>query len=505
MPTYWGDIHNHCAVSYGHGVPERVLDNARQHLDFVSITGHAFWPDMPTDLTRHNSSILYHLGGFAKLQRHWSDLLAQMEAANQPGQFVTLPSYEWHSCEFGDYNAYFGAHQAPLIDGPDLPSLARCLDEQPVPFMLMPHHCGYARGHRGLNWDGFIPEVSPLIEIFSNHGCGEADDAGYEYHHTMGPRVGGSMVRRGLLTGHRFGFTAGTDSHDGYPGHYGHGKVGVQADKLDLASIWDGLMNRRTVASTGTKFTVDFQLGDSGIGDVVPRASSLPLRLQVEGSAPIERVDLIEGILPANGKGRCRVRRLPGADLDFDTAPGRYKIKVECGWGRADVRSDWDVDCHVQGGRLLGLERCFRHSTYPMDEMASSEQIVEQDDHRLRWLARAVPNASGMGGGTHFNAGGTQAVVLDVEADQDCRLQIKTTGVNLDLALSDLVTESVGQQIDGFGTPAIKVNRAISQQAFTFALDESFQPSTDADAGFVYARVIQADGQMAWVSPIWYE
>ncbi len=504
MTTYWGDIHNHCAVSYGHGVAERALDNARQHLDFVSITGHAFWPDMPTDIQRHNNSILTHLGGFAKLQRYWPELLAQMAAANQPGQFVTLPSYEWHSREFGDYNAYFNTHDVPLIDGPDLTTLAQRLHEQDRPFMLMPHHCGYARGHRGLNWDGFRPEVSPLIEIYSNHGCGEADDAGYEYHHTMGPRVGGSMVRKGLLDGRRFGFTAGTDSHDGYPGHYGHGKVGVLADKLDLPSIWDGLQRRRTIASTGPRFDVQFQLGDGGIGDVIGRAASMPLRLVVEGSAPIERVDLIEGSHLEAGGG-CRVRRLPGADLDFAATAGRYKIKVECGWGRGDTRSDWDVTCRVRGGRLLGLERCFRHSTYPMDELASSERIVDQDESHVRWQARAVPNATGMTGGTHFNAGGTQAVVLDIDATEDCRLQVSASGVDFDLSLEELVSGSTGQQIDGFGTPAIKVNRAISQRAFSFAHDEAFVPAGGADAGFVYARIIQADGQMAWVSPIWYE
>jgi hypothetical protein len=500
LKTYWGDIHNHCAVSYGHGVPERVLDNARQHLDFVSITGHAFWPDMPTDITRHNNAILYHLGGFAKLQQHWDGLLAQLAAAHEPGKFVTLPSYEWHSREFGDYNAYFNTHQAPLIDGPDLATLAHRLGEQSAAFMLMPHHCGYSKGHRGLNWDGFIPAVSPLIEIFSNHGCGEADDASYEYHHSMGPRVGGSMVRRGLLAGHRFGFTAGTDSHDGYPGHYGHGKVGVIANQLDLPSIWDGLMNRRTIASTGTRFAIDYQLGEGQIGDVIKRQASMPLRFSVEGSAPIERVDLIEG-----ANGRCRVRRLPGPDLDFNFEPGRYKIGVECGWGRADARSDWDISCQIRGGQLRGLERCFRHSIYPMEEMVSSEQVVEQDDTRVRWQARALSNPSGMVGGTHFNAGGTQAVVLEIEAEQDCQLTVSAGDVKLDLPLRDLVVESVGQQIDGFGSPAIKVNRAIPERVFSFTHDESFTPPEDGQTGFVYARVIQSDGQTAWVSPIWYE
>ena len=46
MNVYYGDIHNHCGISYGHRNLETALENARLQLDFVSITGHALWPDM---------------------------------------------------------------------------------------------------------------------------------------------------------------------------------------------------------------------------------------------------------------------------------------------------------------------------------------------------------------------------------------------------------------------------------------------------------------------------
>ena len=97
MPWYWGDLHSHCAVSYGRGTPALALAQAAEHLDFCTITGHAFWPDMPMDLTRHDAIIGMHLGGFAKLQHFWPDLQKQLGEANRPGRFVTLPSYEWHS------------------------------------------------------------------------------------------------------------------------------------------------------------------------------------------------------------------------------------------------------------------------------------------------------------------------------------------------------------------------------------------------------------------------
>ncbi len=47
LHAYYGDLHNHCGISYGHGSLEDALLNAREQLDFCSVTGHALWPDMP--------------------------------------------------------------------------------------------------------------------------------------------------------------------------------------------------------------------------------------------------------------------------------------------------------------------------------------------------------------------------------------------------------------------------------------------------------------------------
>ena len=53
MNLYWGDLHNHCAISYGYGSLERAFQLGRDHLDFCSVVGHATWHDMPTDRSRY--------------------------------------------------------------------------------------------------------------------------------------------------------------------------------------------------------------------------------------------------------------------------------------------------------------------------------------------------------------------------------------------------------------------------------------------------------------------
>ena len=70
-PLY-GDIHNHCDLSYGHGRFEDALARAALQLDFLSVTGHAHWPDMPVDDPTVAHIVDFHVKGFAKLRAGWA-------------------------------------------------------------------------------------------------------------------------------------------------------------------------------------------------------------------------------------------------------------------------------------------------------------------------------------------------------------------------------------------------------------------------------------------------
>ena len=78
----FGDIHNHCDLSYGHGRFADALARAALQLDFVSITGHAHWPDMPVDDPAVAHIVNFHVEGFARLRDGWRahfDVLAAAE------------------------------------------------------------------------------------------------------------------------------------------------------------------------------------------------------------------------------------------------------------------------------------------------------------------------------------------------------------------------------------------------------------------------------------------
>lgn len=496
MKLYWGDLHSHCAVSYGHGTAERAVANARQHLDFCSVTGHAFWPDMPQDLEENDATMIKHYGGFEKLHRFWPSLLATLEGADRPGSFTTFPSYEWHSMQYGDHNCYARGPELPLRDAVTPAGLEEALRAAGCDPLVLPHHIGYADGFRGVHWPSFDEARSPLLEIFSNHGASEADDAPYPYHHNMGPRFGGSMAREGLVAGHRFGFQAGTDSHDGYPGHYGHGRVGIFAERLDRDHLWEALRARRTLASTGANIRIDVALDGAGPGEVVPRRERMDLHVDIEGTDALARVEWIEG-----GADGWAVHPLTTEASSSTFVPGRHKFRIQTGWGRHGTRSEWHVRARVAGGRLLQATPYFRYSGHDNREAEPSERVLSRGEDHVEWTCRALANAAGGAGGTHHDAGGPQTMLLEVEAGHDTTLDVRANDRRLELPLSELVRRSAGRHLGGLSSPAVMVQRAVPEREFRTEQRVTFAPSRPGP-GFVYLRVLQVDGQAAWASPI---
>lgn len=55
MNIYFGDLHNHCGITYGFGSLENAIARAKSQLDFAAFTGHAMWPDMYKRLLKPNS------------------------------------------------------------------------------------------------------------------------------------------------------------------------------------------------------------------------------------------------------------------------------------------------------------------------------------------------------------------------------------------------------------------------------------------------------------------
>jgi len=165
--AYYGDIHNHCALSYGHGSLDGALKRAALQLDFVSITGHAHWPDMPVDEPSVAHIVDFHEKGFAKLRAGWHDHFETLAAHDDEAGFWVFPGYEIHSCADGDYTIVYADLDADPIVLADTPGqlkqrLAQAKNGRALAF---PHHIGYRQGARGINWDTFDADLSPCTAV----------------------------------------------------------------------------------------------------------------------------------------------------------------------------------------------------------------------------------------------------------------------------------------------------------------------------------------------------
>ena len=248
LHPYYGDIHNHCAVGYGHGSIEDAFGNARMQLDFACVTAHAHWGDLPAGVPGLESAVAYHQNGFEQTRQLWSHVQTVTEANHKPGEFVTFLGYEWHSLKYGDHNVYFKQPEGRIYHVAELEEIRtelRKLRQQGVDCMLLPHHIGYKQGYRGINWATFTPEFSPVVEIMSMHGASESPESSYPYLHTMGPRDGHSIYQYGLSQGHIVGVMGSTDHHSAHPGSYGHGRLAVWAPGLIRDAIWEAIQQRR--------------------------------------------------------------------------------------------------------------------------------------------------------------------------------------------------------------------------------------------------------------------
>lgn len=493
---YWGDLHSHCSISYGHGTVEQALSRARGQLDFCSVTGHAFWPDMPTDRETYGEIIDYHHSGFARLAGNWERLLALQADACEPGRFVTFPSYEWHSLEYGDHNVYSPTAELPLADAPDLPALRKVV--QTVGGIAIPHHIGYPAGYRGINWDEYRAEVSPFVEVFSLHGCSLADDSPYPMLHDMGPRDFGSTAEAGWRRGHRFGVVGGTDHHAAYPGSHGDGRMGVFAGELTREALWEAFENRRVFAVTGDRIDARMFLNGAGIGECVAAAGERRIQIAVRGSDAIDKVELLKN-------SRIAARFFPEIS-GVDDAPRRFRLRLTWGWGRKTEAVRWEGRLRLSEGTITQIETCF--SGQPIVAPKGSGDVVEPIDDDLPHelieteTARCAWRSITRGNPTMRHAT-TQALSLEIEAPLTARLTVEVNGRKFAHPLEELLHAARSHFLRGWLSEAIRIGPLVPVAECTVNAEYRDEPEQDVD---VYRlQVAQRNGQWAWLTPVWVE
>lgn len=495
LQAYHGDIHNHCGISYGHGSIEEAFANARLQLDFVSVTGHAYWPDMPPKQGRLVPVVEYHERGFARLATVWDDVVSMTNDLNIDGRFVTFPSFEWHCMKHGDHCVYFNGPETPIIRARDLNGLRtslRELAERGTKSFMIPHHIAYATGWRGANWDDFTSEFTPVVEMMSSHGCGEFDDGPRPYLNIMGPRDGRSSLHEALRRGLRFGFIGSTDHHAGHPGSYGQGRIAVWARDLSRRSIWEAIEARRTYALTGDRIALAVTLNGVLMGQTADADEVREIDIDVIGGGPVDYVEVVRN-------GRPVFRRSAHEETLVAGVGFHGLVAIAVGWGTRGEEIHWNVDLRVERGRLLRVEPRFR-GDYVIEPQAeddayhySSWERCGSSGVRFRTRTRGNPN-------TVTDA--TQSVALEIEGDDTTRIIANINGRTVEHTVEELRTGSRSDYLDGFLSAAYRFDRAVPWSELAWrARFEDRRPAQAKD--YYYVRVRQLNDQWAWSSPLW--
>jgi Protein of unknown function (DUF3604) len=485
---FWGDLHNHNAVGYGKGSLERSIDLARGHLDFFAFTGHASWHDMPKmPGDRH----LHWVRGFEAHHKHWPRTRQLIREATSK-EFVALLGYEWHSSRFGDYCLIFPEDQPELF----LPDhVDKLLDfAQSKHALAIPHHVGYKEGWRGANWKHFRSRVSPVAEIFSEHGCTETDRSPYPMlRHSNGGRSTRNTIQVQLTRGLRFGFVASSDNHRGYPGAYGEGVVGVWAEELTPRSLFEAVRSRRTYAATGDRIVLEVRLNGQPMGSELASVTDRQIDVRVEGQDAISMIELVRN-------GQVIERHFPEDHVRGPLKlPGRAKCRIQYGWGpwaalNLGRTCEWDMVIRLKGGKFLRALGCFQSA--PFDEALRD---------KLRFSPAEVHLESNTTRQQCFAEDPTKALLLELEGDPEAVLSVrlrKPVEQTVKARLADLIADNVVTFTGPFTSESFILHRLVAPAEYAATVrwrDRRRVKGPD----WYYVRVTQYNGQMAWSSPIW--
>lgn len=310
---YWGDLHRSSTASGGVTSMEehfRVLRHELK-LDFMALADNACLATDPTQGRFFFQGIKGKTGGTEGATLHnlhrimavhrisaedWATLQRLVREYYEEGTFVPFLGYEWCSNLFGDHNVYFASGEGELILPDTVAELYHALRDKPV--LLIPHHTGYARGRRGKNWNFHHPRLERLAEIHSLHGCSEkgADNPLPLWNLGMGTNVSGNNVQDALLRGYKLGFLSGSDCH-GAPGQ--HILAGIFSPRLSRPDLFEGLWERRTIATSGTeRIPIYFSADGHLLGSIFSTDRHPIFSLAVEGAGDLDKVEILKNNQP---------------------------------------------------------------------------------------------------------------------------------------------------------------------------------------------------------------
>ena len=484
----YGDIHNHNAHGYGVGSIERSLEVARTHLDFFAFTGHSSWHDMPA---MEGGRERHWIEGFKRLKETWPQVQRVIASGNKDAEFCSFLGFEWHSSAWGDQCVVFPGDNRPLFYAGDVARLRKfCAAERAL---MIPHHLAYPKGRRGVNWECFDEECTPVVEIYSEHGNSEDDRGPFPYFtHSMGGRETANTARAALEAGLRFGFVGSSDDHAGFPGAYGEGLMAALVTDFTREGIFESIRARRTYALTGDRIELDFCVDGEPMGATVTAGNRAEASFEVHGR---DELDVVEVIQDGRVVHRAYAEEAI-APAEIFTAP--VQLRLEWGWGpwgalALDRICDWAMRVEVDKGRIVRFFPCLQ--SMPFDE-TRRHRFERNGDAGLSIRSyTARQNA--------YRENPNQSVVLEIEGGGDTLVRLALTepvGQSSSHTLAQLACGSANLFTGPFPKEGYQWHRLVPRASSSLAGRCTLEVPQGRSHAYLRAR--QKNGHVAWASPV---
>lgn len=254
----YGDLHRHTDISLCFAFFDGSLDDAYRYarsveqLDFLGITDHT------RDIDQGDVQSLLWWRATKEVTRH-----------HTPGVFHPFYSYE-RSQDDTDHNVISLRDDMLRNFPPPLPEFWAEIDDRNT--ITIPHttHTVADEPFNGTVWDYQDDQRRPLAEVYQ----GFRDVSALR------------ELQVPLAKGYHLGMIASSDHLS-----TGASYAAAWTEHLDRESVFDALRSRRTYGATD-RIRLVFRAGDHWMGEVVRAEGPLDLQIEVEGTGPLEAVEL---------------------------------------------------------------------------------------------------------------------------------------------------------------------------------------------------------------------
>ena len=477
---FWGDTHGQSNETLG-------TNTAREY--FLFGRDRAF-----LDVMGHQGNDFQITGTF------WKELNRLTAEFDTPGEFVCIPGYEWsaNTAVGGDRNVHYRregetihrSSHAQITDPTDMVDEETDAHTADRLFEKLKDKDCVVMAHVGGRYADITyahdDVLETAVEVHSDWGT-------FEW-----------IVKDALEKGFRVGIVGNSDGHKGRPGasYPGASFFGSQggltcflAPRLDRDAIFESMRRRHHYASTGNRMLLDVAVftetdaalqlpGENTVaaetvmvrklmmGDVARLADeSAELRVEVVGSAPIERVDVFSGCELID-----TIRPYSTKDLGR-----RVRVSMEGAEYRGRARTTvWDGSLRIDRNAIARAEM---FNNWNLDR-----GIRSQSKDAVSWKAVTTGNTCG--------------IDLWLEDASAGEIKIETAHASIRLPIRDIGIEDALFEAGGLDR-ALKVYRLPdAPQEYRLVHSMSVLVAETGDTP-VFVRVTQIDGHKAWSSPIY--